>query len=147
MAAENLSVEQAPIGEGQSFSATVVFASEPTRRLEFVWDQTGALYHVRAPGEASVWVGPGGVALGQKLQDVQRANGAPFILTGWGWDYGGRVIDWGEGALSSETCRIFVDFAALGPAPLGDVDWTSDSLAMRNADPFVIAITLVPRSP
>lgn len=143
--AENLSAERVPVGEGQSYSATVLYSSDPIRRLEFVWDDTGALWQIRVLGSASAWVGPNGLRLGQTLQDIERANAAPFTLTGWGWDYGGRAYNWGAGALSREPCRILVQFDARAPAPMGDSDFASNSVAVRNAEPVVVGLILAPR--
>jgi hypothetical protein len=143
--AENVSAERVHIGEGQYYEATVLFASDPVRRLEFVWYEN-ALWTIRVLGSSSTWVGPSGLRLGQTLQDVEYANAAPFTLTGWGWDLGGRAYNWGSGALSRERCRILVQFDRRGrPAPMGDADFASNSVAVRNAEPVVVGLMLSPR--
>jgi hypothetical protein len=32
-------------------------------------------------------------------------NGKPFVVTGFGWDYGGNVLSWGNGKLAKLDCN------------------------------------------
>src|SRR5262249_17585108 len=65
-------------------------------------------------GSASDWTAPHGLKLGMALEDVEKANGKPFKLSGFGWDYGGLVVDWNKGALGNVACRTSGGFC---PAP------------------------------
>jgi hypothetical protein len=86
------------------------------------------------------------VSLGTSLRDLERTNGRPFVLTGFGWDYGGGVVDWRGGALAGllgDGVRLF-----LAPPPprradgayatvLGDREYASSLPAMRRLAPAV----------
>jgi hypothetical protein len=45
------------------------------------------------------WATGEGLRLGSRLQDLEAMNGAPFRLSGFGWDYGGTVGTWNSGTL------------------------------------------------
>ena len=62
----------------------------------------------------SDWSGPEGIQTGESLQVVETANGGPFELQGFGWDYGGYVTDWKGGKIASpvQSCDPLMRFAS-----------------------------------
>ena len=46
------------------------------------------------------WATREGLRLGSTLQDLEKMNGDPFKLSGFGWDYGGTVGTWNGGILA-----------------------------------------------
>jgi hypothetical protein len=69
--------------------------------LEITWiDETSR----RRPDTVAVlgdrWATQEGLRLGSTLQELEAMNGAPFSLSGFGWDYGGTVGTWNAGALT-----------------------------------------------
>lgn len=45
------------------------------------------------------WYTTTGVKIGTKLTELERINGKSFNFSGFGWDYGGSVVDWNGGKL------------------------------------------------
>jgi len=102
--AQSLRDSSISLGEGETAPGTLLFPDDPQRRLEIIWSDPGAK---RAPrravlrGERSRWMLPGDISLGTTLADLEKTNGRPFRLTGFGWDYAGGVTSWEGGALDS----------------------------------------------
>lgn len=142
----NVSVQTLPGPEGtESYQATVLFADDPARRIEIVWDDgTDHPASVTIHGDASQWVGPQGIALGRSTAEVEQANGGPFTMSGFDWDYGGFVTDWKGGALSRESCHVATGFTPHGSnyTAIGDGEFASNSPAVRSASPTVAQIGL-----
>jgi len=145
---DNLREETLPGPEGSSYTATVLYPDDTTRRLEIVWrdDANTALESVTVSGEGSLWRGPHNIAVGDGLAQVEASNGAPFKLWGFGWDYGGWVSDWNGGAfVRPGACNVRVRFEPGNAAPgaQGDSEFSSDSEAMLSVTPRVAEFGLV----
>ena len=73
-----------------------------------------------------------GLSTGSTLADATAANGRPFELFGFEWDYGGIVTDLKDGALYDiDGCRVMMSFGpgadtTLPGELLGDVELMSD---------------------
>ena len=148
--------EDVQAGEGETRPATVLFAGDSLRRLEIIWRDSSAQARpsiVRLYGESSAWhVGPG-VTLGMSLAELERANGRPFSLTVFHWDYAGTVTSWRGGALDSLPRGVTRLLARLRPSStaetaaaaeagkvVGDREFPSTHLAMRRLDPQIYAL-------
>jgi hypothetical protein len=147
---DNLLEQILPGAEGESYTATVLYADDPSRRLEIVWeDQTTKMRpaNVSVSGENSVWTGPNGLSLGDELVRIEQLNGRPFKLWGFGWDYGGWVSEWSGGAFApgADGCMTRVRFEAAAEShnAQGDAEFQSDSAEIRAANPKVVAFALV----
>ncbi len=147
--ATNVTDEQRPGPEGgPTIPITVLYAANPAQRLEITWHDAAARARpaeLSISGDASDWNGPAGIKLHQAMTNTQRANGRPFTVTGFGWDYGGRVTDWQGGALAPENgCTTGVVFRPTVDTQeaLGDGAFSSDSPEMRAAIPRVAQITI-----
>ena len=98
--------------EGDYNEGTILFADRPDARLEIYWKDRAAkrtAEWVGIHGSKSRWRSPGGVTLGLDLKTVERLNGRPFRLNGWGTDLGGGLYSWAGGLLARqnvEGCRI-----------------------------------------
>jgi hypothetical protein len=148
---EMVSSSRIQIGEGETMAGTVLFPGDSLRTAEIIWaDSVGR----RSPsrfilrGSRSVWQTAGGISLGTTLQELERLNGRPFMLAGFGWDYGGVVTDWAGGALDSALgdVKLYLD---PGPeqyqsAPysqvLGDREYSSALKPMQQMNPKVSQI-------
>jgi hypothetical protein len=92
------------LGEGESAEGTVLFPEDSLRRVEIVWQEpVGRRIPARVVlrGSRSVWKLPGDVTLGMTLAELERRNGRPFALSGFGWDYEGVVTSWSGGVLDT----------------------------------------------
>lgn len=45
------------------------------------------------------WQTSSGIMIGTSLDEIERINKGIFKLTGFGWDYPGRTVSWGNGVL------------------------------------------------
>jgi hypothetical protein len=82
--------------EGQKIKASVLYPDDPKARLEFVWSDEKARRRptlIRATDQ-SAWATTKGIRIGTALVEIEQMNGKPFKLSGFDWDYGGRVTDW-----------------------------------------------------
>ncbi len=139
------------LGEGETAPGTVLFASDSLRRLEVLWHDTVARARparLVLRGTKSHWKLPTDISLGTTLRELERHNGRAFTLAGFGWDYGGVILDWGDGALARTLpgVKLYLDSGAAQyetPAyrdVLGDRDYRSSLSAMQALDPQVYQI-------
>jgi hypothetical protein len=147
-AVNNIRIE---LGEGETTPGTVIFSQDSARRAEIIWQDT--VEHRRPNrlvlrGSKSQWqVGPG-ISLGTTLAELERLNGRPFTLAGFGWDYSGVVIDWAGGALDSSLTgvKLYLDpgqsqySSAAYMQVQGDRDYSSSAPPMRQLAPRVSQI-------
>lgn len=146
--ARNVRYQQVHGAEGEKLWASVLYPRDPKARLELIWNDEKRR---RAPWmrieNASTWQSQNGIRVGMPLAEVERINGKPFNLSGFGWDYGGQVRDWRGGALSRPLpggCQIGIDFYPAKDAPdealgnaSGDQDFASDNADVRATRPAV----------
>lgn len=137
--AENLVELTLNGAEGEQYTATILFPDNPARRAEIQWaEESGdkvAFFGVS--GETSDWTGPHGVQLGASLADIEQANGKPFNLYGFGWDYGGWSTQWNGGAFAGPDCLTRMRFQSRTERASGDSEFASNSADMRAADAHV----------
>jgi hypothetical protein len=98
-------VDSVYLVEGMMGEGVVLFPDEPRRTAYIYWDpevdaKRPAL--VRITGDTtgvSDWKTTDGITIGTPITEVERLNGQPFEISGFGWDYGGMVINWNGGKL------------------------------------------------
>ncbi|HEX8492125.1 MAG TPA: hypothetical protein VF658_04730 [Pyrinomonadaceae bacterium] len=101
----NVRSTKVSLGEGEYESGTVIYPNDPNRIIEIVWkDPRRKRFpkRVQLSGEKSVWKTRHGISLGTSLKELERINGKPFVLTGFGWDYEGTIVSWEGGKLERE---------------------------------------------
>jgi hypothetical protein len=149
--AKNVVFTQVDAPGGTKLNASVVFPDDPKRRLEVLWHDEAARARPSAIviTGASRWLGPRGVRLGLAMAEIEKRNGKPFRLSGFGGDYGGSVADWDGGKLDQlgGACRMgmrFVADAKAAPEALakvgGDQPFSSNDAEMRTVKPRVSEI-------
>ena len=166
--ARNVSVRRLSIGEGETELGSVLFASDPTRRIEVLWSDRPKLIRPRMVilGQTTdTSAAPSGyrwqiaarrqaapLSLRQPLTQVETINGRPFELAGFDWDYSGTVSDWRGGTLAAPPggCRILVRFEAAKTAPgaaqdavSGDQGFSSDHPKMRAVAPLIYELGFI----
>jgi hypothetical protein len=138
---------------GAKLKASVLFPSDPRRRLEVVWTkpETRTDMRVIAINGQSTWTAPKGLKLGMTLAAVEKLNGKPFRLTGFDKDTGGTVQSWDAGALAELPggCKVALRFEPdpkISPEVRKDVavsrEFESDDTAMKKAVPKVVEILI-----
>lgn len=154
----NVLTAEVELGEGERVWGTVVFADGPEKKLEIVWKDMAARTspaRVTITGERSDWHTEEGLTLGTSLAEVERLNGGPVTITGFGWDYSGTVTNaaggklgflGGEGGLfirlNPSAASADANKAAF-ESLLGDGETRSDVPAMRALQPSIYAIQVI----
>lgn len=130
--------------EGMTAPATIVFGADPKKKLTILWRDDKArkgIANVSVTEPASQWSGPGGIAIGAKLAEVETANGRPFSLYGFDWDYGGLVSDWKGGALAPKVakCAFTARFnrGVDETQASGDSEFSSSDPRMKHDQPYL----------
>ena len=154
---ENVRRARIDIGEGEKLPGAIIFPGDSKRRIELIWQDGAkrrrpATIYIREGSNQSV-EGPDGtrIALGTTLAAVERANGGPFTILGFGWDYAGTATDWRGGKLAKAGggCRLLLRFhdtpgangAALDRVS-GDSEFASSDADIRAVKPVVGEILL-----
>lgn len=145
-----VTVEQVPGVEGTTEEATVLHAGTARRRLEVIWlDAAERRRPIQLTTRGSDWR-YAGIGPGSTLDEVVRQNGAPIMISGFGWDLGGFVMSFGGGQFDAAPngCRLTIRFAPAEGIPIPDrlegdgVEIRSDDKALRKLKLKVEEISL-----
>jgi hypothetical protein len=134
--------------DGSTLMASVLFPTDPKRRLEVLWDDDVERSGTRmiVIGGQSTWTAQKGLHLGLPLAALEKLNGKPFKLMGF--EKGGMAIvsDWNGGGLGllTDGCKVGVQFkpdpkaseSTLGAAS-SDKEFASTDPAIRAAKPII----------
>lgn len=91
--AKNVTVEEVARAEGEVVVASVVFAKDPSRRLEVEWfdeEKKARPAVITVFGEKNKWIGPFGIRNGMTIQRIEQIAGKPFRINGFGFDVAGK---------------------------------------------------------
>jgi hypothetical protein len=149
----NVGYQETPGAQDKKIKASMLYPADPKARLEFIWQDERARRRpalIRAKDQ-SAWAAANGIRIGTALADIEKMNGKPFKLSGFDWDYGGRVTDWRGGALAKPQpggCTLGIEFVHPEDAPeesltkvSGDREVLSDDANMRAVEPYVAVMT------
>lgn len=136
--------------EGSKLRASVLFPTDPKKRLEVLWEHEDArtdVFRISINGRSG-WTGPKGMHLGMPLAAVEKLNGKPFKLKGFDEGNSSAAIDWQEGALAALPggCTVGMYFAADPKAPqsaraaAAGEEFLSSDAAIRAVKPVVTEI-------
>ncbi len=134
---ENIVFTEVDASEGKKLMATVLFPKDPKRRLEVWWDNEtsrSGTYLIVINGQ-STWTAPKGLKLGLQVAQLERLNGKPFKLKGFGSGSEASVSDWQGGALQSIAggCKVGVSMRADPKASADAVERAGSELASTDA--------------
>jgi hypothetical protein len=89
--------------DGTKIKASVLYPNDPKRRLEVLWNNDAARSEtsVIAINGHSQWSAPKGLKLGMSLAALEKLNGRPFKLNGFGPDGSASIVGWEGGALAT----------------------------------------------
>ncbi|HZY68461.1 MAG TPA: hypothetical protein VFE52_07730 [Devosia sp.] len=149
--AENVVTGEVPGPEGTTMVATTIFPDDPDRTMQVRWWDEENVSSFAGVTLAAGDTGPGGIALGMPIAEVEAINGEPFNLWGFFWDYGGGA-GFQSGTLSDIPGGCFVNlrFAparedlpdSLSLAISGDIELRSDMPELTEAEVVVREINL-----
>jgi hypothetical protein len=88
---------------------SVIYPKDPKRKLTVTWDDGAARAIPRTLSieKPSQWAAPRGVRIGTPLDELERLNGAPFTIAGFG-RFAGGTIDWRDGGLLMQPGGCFI---------------------------------------
>ncbi|MCP4560884.1 MAG: hypothetical protein GY873_10450 [Bosea sp.] len=141
--AANVQRARIEIGEGEKAAGAILFPKDRKRRLELIWRdgkkrRGPSTIYVR---EGSAWAvaGPAGerLAIGSALAAVETANGKPFSILGFDWDYSGTAADWQGGKLAKAFggCKLTIRFGYPEGADAKALDRLSGDKEFSSANP------------
>lgn len=133
--------------DGNIYDVVVLFPDSPKQIEVVLQDSTqGAAVKAVIIGAKSIWTTRAGVVPGMTLKELQSLNGRPFLFYGGGWDQGGYVTNWKDGALQGKvSCRLDKNHIMPYDMSKGDYDvheFSSDSRDAQNGNPVIEEITL-----
>lgn len=153
LGAEN--VEYLDLGgpEGTEMFGTRVYGKDPKKTFDIVWSDDAKRANPSVINVNQIWSEDGetatspdwksteGIYLGMTIEELEKLNGKPFKLYGFGWDYGGAVISWEGGKLepaADAKCGVSVTLAdtAIDGTPgnlQGDTEIMSNTKGMEKA--------------
>ncbi|MEO0732702.1 MAG: hypothetical protein AAFZ52_07705 [Bacteroidota bacterium] len=146
---EDFVAAELPGGEGTTYSGFKLFPGTerevmigpylPTRYLSVILPKTATVYVEVETG----------LKIGNTLAELEKINGGPFTLAGFGWDYGGYVRDWQGGKLAHDgLISVQLGFgetpdpATLVDEIMGDHEIPSDLAALKDLPITVREIVL-----
>jgi hypothetical protein len=95
-----------PIGEGEVVAGTRVLGGSKNEVL-IEWKSSGTPERITIASLGTDWKTPEGISIGSTIESAEKANGAPFKITGFEWDYPARTVSWEGGHLSD---KLQMDF-------------------------------------
>jgi hypothetical protein len=105
------------VGEGEMAPGLTILPGKADEvKVQFA--QTGRrIEFVRIMGRNSSWRTPSGIHMGMPAAGLRKLNGRPFSITGFGWDYPGRVINWRGGRLGGPAKLLILELGATRKVP------------------------------
>ena len=150
---KNITFTDVAASDGSKVPASILFPNDPKRRLEVWWSNITARkdIHLIVIGGQSTWAAPGGLRLGQTLEQVEKLNHKPFKLKGFDKDRIATGSNWDGGALATVVggCRPGVSLRADAKTSAEetgalsvDEEYSSSDPAIRAAKPTVSEILI-----
>jgi hypothetical protein len=139
--------------DGSKIPGTILYPSDPRRRLEVLWanEASRSQTSVIAINGKSQWIAPKGMKLGLPLAALEKANGKPFKISGFGKDGVAEITGWEDGALSKLPggCKMGMRLTADAKASAdarsavaGDKELLSNDASVRAIKPTVMEILI-----
>ena len=139
----NVREEEISGAEGEVAQGWVLFPDDETRRVVIYLDddQHPSTLEIDPP---STWTA-GGLRIGMTATELAEANGRAFDFSGFGWDYGGAVIDWKGGRyhdrrISARLCVPEGEWP--DDYPLGDGTFASTDPRLAGFMPTVCSLSV-----
>lgn len=138
--------------ESMEGEGVVLFPNNPRRTAYIYWDpefMPNRPSFIRIlggdmPSTGADWKTDSGLAIGATLEAVEKVNGKPFDIYGFGWDYGGQVTDWKGGKLDGTGLGFFFTLGETD-APdslMGERVISSNNPLLAKAQPRIATIEL-----
>lgn len=133
--AKNVKREKILVAEGTE-EITVAYVYKGSKdHIEVRWTEGKAFKECSSVGmvnEGGKWHTKDGIRVGAPLERINLINGKPFKFYGFGWDYGGWIIDWGKGKLDNGKLDLHFECEGSGDAAS---KYMGDGVEVRSDDP------------
>lgn len=97
--AKNVQRYEVGVGEGEVVPGTILFPGTK-RELTIEWEKAYRNpVRITISKPKSEWSLNSGIKIGSTQEEVEKANGGDFKLTGFEWDYPGRTVSWEKAKL------------------------------------------------
>ena len=140
---KNITFTDVEASDGSKVPASILFPNDPKRRLEVWWSNETARkdLHLIVIGGQSTWTAPGGLRLGQTLEQVEKLNHKPFKLKGFDKDGIATGSDWDGGLLATVAggCKPGVSLRADAKASAEKIGELSADKEYSSSDPEIRA--------
>jgi hypothetical protein len=135
-------VDSVYLGEGMFGQGVVIFPNDPRNKVEVYWDKDWdpsrpSTIRIYGDSTGTDWKTEQGITIGTSMAEVEKINGKPFSVSGFGWDYGGFVMDWNGGKLDASIGLRFEPSANASEKIVGEGGHRTDEPEMVAADPKV----------
>ena len=152
--AKNVTTQEEEYGEGEVIVMTTLFKGT-NKELVVYWNDIDNLKNperVVVHSNSTMWKTENNIVVGTSLQELEKLNGKPFKLYGFGWDYEGTISSWDGGALAEKygISKGFVGQLATEKAPgegygdiLGDSEFSSDHKVIQTRDLKIVTMGII----
>ncbi len=132
------------LGEGESVQATYLYPSSADE-LILLWleEDFTHLREVRIARSNAPWQTIEGIKVGSTLKDVVTANEGDFLMTGFGWDYGGSTLSWQDGHFDDHLAITFSEPERIHRDLEGDQSLSSSNQRLQRTNPAVKVIRVL----
>jgi hypothetical protein len=92
--AKNVTFGEVTRAEGEKVKATILFAKDPTRRLEIEWfdeKRRARPSVITVFKDGNQWTGPLGIQNGLYIWEIEKLAGKPFKINGFEFDVAGAM--------------------------------------------------------
>lgn len=96
---ENVERCEISIGEGEIVEGTRIYAGTNDEFLIEWNEETNTPVRITIKKSGTKWKTQEGITIGTTLDQLEKINGKPFMVTGFGWEYEGRSVSWENGTL------------------------------------------------
>lgn len=152
---KNVSRSKIYMGEGNFETGTLLYANSKNE-LQITWKDTLGFknpdnIYIIKPNTS--WKTNSNISIGTSLKELEKINGKAFTMLGFGWDYGGTVVDWKGGNLdlyhtnsaSEEGFMVRLDGRQANTEYrkiIGDKEFSSSNNVLQKLNPKVYELIL-----
>ena len=120
--------DEIELDEGMVQKATLVYRGDPSKMLAISWNADHHPKQVficfgRRRGPCR-WELQNGIKVGTRLAELEKLNGGPLTISGFGYNYGGNVLSWDSGKLAALDCNVRVILTLDGDRSRAGGDYT-----------------------
>jgi hypothetical protein len=156
--AANVTEGETSIADTGPLKCTRVFEKHADTTLTILWAENKRFKQLeaiilceQAADNACRWRMADGTGFGTTLKTLEKMNGRPFKINGFGWDYGGAVTSWEGGRLEAWQTPCGNVALSLNPTEaatqspdyrkvMGEAEFLSSTPSLQRLDPRISSI-------